>query len=552
MSMTGSIDSVMMRVIKDDLEDYLSWMQDGGLNPATQGFIEEMGWPNELPGTAYPEDAGKWNRAATYIMKQLERLGIGSLYFNTGATPRPTDKLSLYVSGDNNVLGAEGTIITKPASVFEAFCKPDRLMGVNIWPDMTSEAWNDWPGTIAGGGVYSNVNPGVADVDYLVLDADSIAWLASRGHTLIRLAIAWERVQPSLGGPLDTDHLNLIKGILSACADNGIGVDLSIFQGRDYRVGIDSNSYERQFMMYDTMPWSQVDASTICNLFDRLSQALSGHPGLFAYGLFNEPLLYGSGVITSGNLLVDFEDIDVGQPPNDTELLRCEAIVDDSRSFVGTKSIKIFSDDDANDATLRYTPFVATPGAQYLSMARGSCDPWGVATIQIWWYDENGAFIETDGSRTGAFIPLGNPPLQPGEWMYGTSVCTAPANAAEGRLTVRCWPLYGGRPLWVDDLQVYECSSVRSGRQGWFDLSQDIIDTIRANDTTAEIWLDKHIGMSGSSLWHDYCPDGPWATDPHNKLRYVHHLYFDHARSAGGGYQSSYADELAANTEQGY
>ena len=50
--------------------------------------------------------------------------------------------------------------------------------------------------------------PGVADKDYRYPTAADLRYVAGRGHRMVRLPIRWERIQPTLLGPLHPAELH--------------------------------------------------------------------------------------------------------------------------------------------------------------------------------------------------------------------------------------------------------------------------------------------------------------------------------------------------------
>ncbi len=56
----------------------------------------------------------------------------------------------------------------------------------------------------------TEVLPGNLGTTYFAPDRRDIAYFASHGFTAIRLPIAWERMQPSLMGPLNSSYSKLI------------------------------------------------------------------------------------------------------------------------------------------------------------------------------------------------------------------------------------------------------------------------------------------------------------------------------------------------------
>jgi hypothetical protein len=106
--------------------------------------------------------------------------------------------------------------------------------------------------------------------------ADSYAYLASRHYTVVRLPFLWERVQPTLGEPLDAAALASISGAVQNAASAGMSVILDI------------HNYAR----YDGVAYGESGSFTqaeFADLWTRLSTVFRDDPAVVGYGLMNEP-----------------------------------------------------------------------------------------------------------------------------------------------------------------------------------------------------------------------------------------------------------------------
>jgi hypothetical protein len=70
--------------------------------------------------------------------------------------------------------------------------------------------------------------PGVYNVDYTYPTTANIAYVASRGHKVIRLPFRWERIQPTLGGALNAAELARIQAVVTSANANGMQVILDV------------------------------------------------------------------------------------------------------------------------------------------------------------------------------------------------------------------------------------------------------------------------------------------------------------------------------------
>ena len=127
---------------------------------------------------------------------------------------------------------------------------------------------------IAGPEFTENHLPGTLGTDYVYpTDTQRLRYFASHGLTLIRLPVLWERIQPTADGPLSAPDVAGIEAFLAAAAANGEQVILDL----------------HNFGQYYGTPLRSTDAAKFANLWQRLSEALGGRPGLFGYELMNEP-----------------------------------------------------------------------------------------------------------------------------------------------------------------------------------------------------------------------------------------------------------------------
>ncbi len=140
--------------------------------------------------------------------------------------------------------------------------------------------------------------PGVYGTDYLYPGIDaagfSNAWeldyFHSKGLDLIRLPVQWERLQHALNGPLTAFDLDMIDQVLANAAARGMAVILGphnfarrTIAGTDYIVGA-----------------PEVPYAAFTDFWQRLATHYSGHAGLYAYALDNEPHDTGGLWLTAG------------------------------------------------------------------------------------------------------------------------------------------------------------------------------------------------------------------------------------------------------------
>src|SRR6185437_10140262 len=121
--------------------------------------------------------------------------------------------------------------------------------------------------------------------------------LASEGVTLIRLPISWERMQPTLNGPLDQTYLAGLETVLNEAAAVGIKVIVDLHNYGRYDVdyaaqaaanfGINSQASNSPATF--AIGTSQVTISDFANFWGQLAAQLNSHAGLAGYDIMNEP-----------------------------------------------------------------------------------------------------------------------------------------------------------------------------------------------------------------------------------------------------------------------
>lgn len=86
---------------------------------------------------------------------------------------------------------------------------------------------------VAGAEFNTKKLPGTPFKDYTYPLASDLAFFASQGANIIRLPFRWERLQPTLGGPLDPGELSRIRSTVNSANANGLCVllDLHNFAG---------------------------------------------------------------------------------------------------------------------------------------------------------------------------------------------------------------------------------------------------------------------------------------------------------------------------------
>ena len=125
--------------------------------------------------------------------------------------------------------------------------------------------------------------PGVADKDYRYPTAADLRYVAGRGHRMVRLPIRWERIQPTLLGPLHPAELHRLTKALDDARSAGLKVLVDL---HNYARFIRSAAQGGATLVLGD---GRLTNAHLVDLWSRLSGALRGRAGLLGYGLMNEP-----------------------------------------------------------------------------------------------------------------------------------------------------------------------------------------------------------------------------------------------------------------------
>lgn len=137
---------------------------------------------------------------------------------------------------------------------------------------------------LCGGEFSENRLPGILGQDYAYPTIQDIDYFYNRGFRLFDILFKWERIQKSLGGPLESQDLQQIKSLVAYCESKGIQVILSLhnfgrynLRGVDYIVGT-----------------QQVSRAHFKDVWNKLTQEFKGFKNIYAYDIMHEPHNMGS------------------------------------------------------------------------------------------------------------------------------------------------------------------------------------------------------------------------------------------------------------------
>ena len=139
-------------------------------------------------------------------------------------------------------------------------------------------AQNPFGVNLAGAEFGTNM-PGTINSDYTYPTANELDYYHGKNLNLIRLPFRWERIQPTLNGPLDSNELVRIKNFLKLAED------------RKMEVIIDLHNYCRYKIngTYEIIGSTNLSIANITDLWTKLSFELKDVTNIWGYGIMNEP-----------------------------------------------------------------------------------------------------------------------------------------------------------------------------------------------------------------------------------------------------------------------
>lgn len=122
--------------------------------------------------------------------------------------------------------------------------------------------------------------PGVYNTDYTYPTPAEINYFAGKGFKLIRLPFRWERVQHTLGGPLDTTQLTYMNDFIDSCAVKNVQVILDMHNFGAYRL----NNVDTK------IGTTEVTKADFTDVWTRLATYFKSKKNIYGYDIMNQPL----------------------------------------------------------------------------------------------------------------------------------------------------------------------------------------------------------------------------------------------------------------------
>ena len=155
---------------------------------------------------------------------------------------------------------------------------------------MTAHTWAQYSRgvNLAGAEFGENKIPGSLNTDYTYNSEASFRYFGDKNLTLIRLPIRWERLQPTLDGPLEALNLNALKRDIGWAKAHGDRVIIDVHNYGRYK--INEGGAVKEYVIdnfYDGV--TKVSGANLADLWLKLSNEFKLEPVVYAYDLMNEP-----------------------------------------------------------------------------------------------------------------------------------------------------------------------------------------------------------------------------------------------------------------------
>ncbi len=133
--------------------------------------------------------------------------------------------------------------------------------------------------TLCGAEFGQNNLPGILNTNYIYPEENEVSYFAKKGVQIIQLPIRWERIQRTLGGPLDTKELSLIEKFLDECYVRDIQVTLIMQNYGRYKI----NNVEY------IIGSPQISRANYKDVWKKLATALNKRKNIYAFSIMSEP-----------------------------------------------------------------------------------------------------------------------------------------------------------------------------------------------------------------------------------------------------------------------
>ncbi|HEX3024847.1 MAG TPA: cellulase family glycosylhydrolase [Chitinophagaceae bacterium] len=150
---------------------------------------------------------------------------------------------------------------------------------LHAMPAPTAPVSRSFGVTLCGAEFGQNNLPGILNTHYIYPTQNEVDYFANKGVQIIQLPIRWERIQRTLGGPLDAKELSLVEKFLDDCAARNIQVTLIMQNYGRYKI----NNVEY------IIGSPQVSRANYKDVWRKLATALRNRKNIYAFSIMSEP-----------------------------------------------------------------------------------------------------------------------------------------------------------------------------------------------------------------------------------------------------------------------
>jgi endoglucanase len=141
---------------------------------------------------------------------------------------------------------------------------------------------------LAGAEFGETVIPGVFNTNYTYNSESSFRYFGAKNLTLIRLPLRWERLQPTLRGPLEVSNLARLRQDIVWAKNHGAKVIIEIHNFGRYK--INENGRLNEYILDNFYGGAvKVSGADLADFWGRMSAEFQSDSGVYGYGLMNEP-----------------------------------------------------------------------------------------------------------------------------------------------------------------------------------------------------------------------------------------------------------------------
>ena len=258
-----------------ELSVFTSWLQRNG----EKGVIGEVGWPGS------GVDSAKWNSLAQRWYEEIDKNDLWTFAWASGEWWRLDYPLAIY---SPSVAGGPESIAHAQAQVIETHAANHKS-----WHGVSAAGAEFSAPETEATSSFSSAYPGIIDHDYHYTSAQSLHFLASRGVRVIRLPFRWERIQPQLRSPLYLPEVERLKNEVGLASKEGLRVVLDLHNFGGYYL---YNGTLGERLSLGTDKLTEAD---FVDVWQRLSAEFAGNTTILAYGLMDEPVNMGAGLMST-------------------------------------------------------------------------------------------------------------------------------------------------------------------------------------------------------------------------------------------------------------